>query len=379
MQGRLSVLGALAATGIVAAGSPSQAPTPFREFRVTSTLVQFEALFLDDQGRPVADIRKDEVTVRQAGKPVTLVDFRFDPRGAIVRGSGSTASPGATTPVEVEASSQSEDAVEPWVFLVDDLAMSPDGFARARAGLQALLQRDLPGGVEVGVLRTGELGTHTTKLSADRERLLREVAGMRYRNSRWRGGLMSRSGATGAGTAGKDRVFLEGTLGSLNSLLLSLRPLPGRKVVVVMSEMIALTAAEADHPPGGLAIMPTVQYASVADRLRRLGRLAAEAGVTVHTVDLAGVINVGSMDRAELVEGLHAIADELGGVYLGKSNDVGQLLDRLTTAEQGRYVIAYVPPAGTFDDGGKARFVPITVSVVRPGVAVRTRSGFFTR
>ncbi len=235
--------------------------------------------------------------------------------------------------------------------------------------------------MQLGILRTGELGTRTTRLSSDRTELLRAVTAMQHRNSRWRGGPTSRSGATSPGPAGTDRIFVEGTLGSLNSLLVSLRTLPGRKVVVVLSELIGLTADERDHEVHGR--LPTVsfniQYNGVANRLRRLGRLAGETGVTVHTVDLGGVVNASSFERARFGEGLHAVADELGGLYFGGSNDAGALLTRLVAAEQGHYILAYEPPADTFDDGGRAKFVEVSVSVSRPGVTVRTRRGFFTR
>lgn len=366
----LLLISALAGVNSILAAERQSDARPQGVFRVTSELVQFDALFLDDEGHPVMDVRKTEVTVTQSGRVVPLADLRFErrPMAAPAGLVGQTASRAAGT---IEP--------EPWIFLIDDLAMSPDAFVRAKEGLQTFLQQELPSSVQVGVLRTGELGHRTTQLSADRAGLLRAVTDMRYRNNRWRGGLTSRSGATGAGTAGKDRVFLEGTLGSLNSLLLNLRQLPGRKIVVVMSELVALTASEANHAPGGLNIVPTVEYANVADRLRRLGRLAAEAGVTVHSIDLAGVNNLASKEQATLTEGLHAVADELGGVYFGKSNDVGDLLARLVATEQGQYILAYVPPIGTFEDRGTVRFVPITVEVSRPGVTVRTRSGFFTR
>jgi VWFA-related protein len=320
-----------------------------------------------------AGCRSRKVTVRQQGREVDLADLRYLPR-AQVAATGSTAAGQVTT-----ASTATPPDSEPWVFLIDDLAMSPDAFARVKAGLLAMLERGIPPRTEVGLLRTGELGRRTTQLSADRQALLRTVSALRYANNRWRGGRMSRSGATGAGNATGDRVFLEGTLGSLNSLLIDLRSLSGRKVVIVLSEFIALTASDADQEPGGLGFTPGTQaYANVADRLRRLGRLAAESGVTVHTVDLAGVNHLGSRDRAAADEGLHAVADELGGAHFGNSNEVALLLERLVAAEGGQYVLSYVPPDGTFG-GGKPRFVPITVSVSEPGVTVRTRSGFFTR
>ena len=341
-------------------------------FRITAEVIQFDARFLDQHGRPVTDIRKDEVTVIQQGRVVPLADLRFEPR---VGGAGDIAD--ATRVADPLRAPPRHAEDEPWVFLIDDLAMSPEAFARAKAGLLAILKKGVAPGVAVGVLRTGELGRRTTQLSSDWPALVQAVTALRYAPNRWRRGRMSRSGATGAGTADKDRVFLEGTLGSLNSLLVDLRSLPGRKVVVVLSELIALTAPDTDHEPGGLGITWRADYANVADRLRRLGRVAAESGVTVHSIDLAGVNNLTSKEKAEQDEGLHAVADELGGVYFGNSNDAGALLDRMLAAEEGQYVLSYVPPDGTFDSGGETRFVPITVTVSRPGVRVRTRSGFF--
>ncbi|MGV3518271.1 MAG: VWA domain-containing protein [Luteitalea sp.] len=381
MLPRVLVVVAVALAGAVVAG---QAPTDRTSptFRVTAELIQFDARFLDADGRPVTDIRKDEVRVTQQGTVVPLSDLRFQPRGAPADVPG-TAAPGtpqsAASPRAAAQASPDADP-EPWVFLIDDMAMSPDAFARARTGLLAMLERGIPAGVEIGLLRTGPLGRHTTQLSSDREALRRAVTAMRYVNHGWRGRLTSRSGATGAGTASKDQIFLEGTLGSLNSLLVDLRQLPGRKVVVVLSEFIALKGNDADVQSGGrFATLSTQEYANVAGRLRRLGRLAAESGATVHTVDLAGVNNVGSKDRAELDEGLHAVADELGGMYFGRSNDVAPLLARLVASEQGLYVLSYIPPEGTFDRRATPRFIPLTVTVSRPGVTVRTRSGFFTR
>lgn len=360
------------------------APSETQVFRVTAERIQFDALFLDSQNRPVVDIQPHEVTIKQAGIVVPLADLRFQSRGRPL-----TATPSAATPESpsvsrasgVTATPTPADDAEPWVFLIDDLAISPDGFDRAKRGILAMLEREVPPGSVVGVLRTGVLGTHQTRLSDDRAELLRSVKSLRHTSNRWQGSIMSRSGATVAGPAGSDRIFIEGTLGSLNSLLLSLRPLPGRKVVVVLSEMIALTADESDVQAGGRlrTVRWDPKYTGVWGRLMRLGRLAAETGVTVHVVDLAGVTTASVNDRVTQGEGLRAVADELGGLYVGGSNEIGPLLDKVLAAEQGHYVLAYEPPAGTFDDGGKPRFIEVSVAVSRPGVTVKTRKGFFTR
>lgn len=359
------------------------APPESQLFRVTAARVQLDALFLDSQNRPVVDIGPHEVTVKQAGVIVPVADFRFRSRRVPALAPVSTGGP-PESPRASRASGTATVAAEddePWVFLIDDLAISPDGFDRAKNGILAILERDMLAGAVVGILRTGVLGRHQTRLSNDRVELLRAVEGMRYTSNRWQGGIMSRSGATVGGPANSDRVFIEGTLGSLNSLLLSLRPLPGRKVVVVLSEMIALTADESDVLSGGAlrTVRWDPKYTGVWGRLMRLGRLAAETGVTVHVVDLAGVTAASAINRAQLVEGLRAVADELGGLHVGSSNEIGPLLEEVIAAEQGHYVLAYEPPAGTFDDGGKSKFIEVSVAVSRPGVRVRTRKGFFTR
>ena len=367
---------------LLAVGTRAQDVSGPTGFRATAEIVQFDALFLNGEGRPVTDIRKEEVTVRQGGTPVPLRDLRVQVRPPAVAPPTALAASPPSSPSDATAAQAPADVdVEPWIFLIDDLAMSPDAFERTKIGLRMLFEQDLPAGVEVGLLRTGELGSPKTPLTADRAALHRAVSQMRYKVNRWRGGVVSRSGALGAGSGSGDRVFLEGTLGSLNSLILHLRPLPGRKVVVLLSEFVALTANDFDVEPGAMGRIATGagQYAGVAGRFKRLGYVAAASGVTVHAVNVLGAVSISGGGRAELNEGLHAVADELGGVYFRASNDVQDRLAHLMTVEQGHYVLAYVPPDGTFDDRAKTRFVPVSVSVSRHGVTVRTRQGFFTR
>jgi hypothetical protein len=46
--------------------------------------------------------------------------------------------------------------IEPLVYLIDDMAMTLEGFERVRRGLREFFARGVPPGVEVGFLRTGE-------------------------------------------------------------------------------------------------------------------------------------------------------------------------------------------------------------------------------
>ena len=251
-------------------------------------------------------------------------------------------------------------AWDPLVFLIDDMAMTPAGFQRVRDGLRTFVERGLPAGVEVGILRTGETGWRTTSLTADRRVLLERISDLQYLLRSFRRGLASGSGVAGPDGRGIERPFTEGTLGSLTSLLGDLRRLPGRKVVVLLSEGVTLD------------VVPGEDWgASVEDRMNRLGQLGALAGVTTHCIDAAGV------ELTSLKDGLVRTSEQLGGRYLGGGNDLTTAFERLTTIEAGYYVLSYEPPPGTFVQTQPPPFRRLTVRVRGKNLDVRTRRGFF--
>ena len=321
-------------------------------FRVTSELVQFDAVVVDGQGRPVTSLTRDDFEIRQDDRLVSIRDVTFVERR--LRAGAMSNDPFRSPRLGID--------VEPLVFLIDDMAMTLEGFQRVRTGLREFFARGVPGGVEVGILRTGERGRRTTALTADREELLKRIDGMRYLARSVRRGIASASGASGAGTKQLERTFLEGTLGSINSLLADLRRFPGRKTVVLLSEGVALDSAP-DSPP-------------LEGRLNRLSQLAAEAGVTIHCVDL----NVFSMPlyyRVAFSDGLLTLAGRMAGLYLAPTNDLIGPLERIAELERGFYLLSYEPPARTFVSGPNPPFRKLSVRIRRDGLHVRTRQGFF--
>ena len=80
----------------------------------------------------------------------------------------------------------------------------------------------------------------------------------------------------------------------------------------------------------------------------------------------------------ETQESLRFLAEQTGGRAMLNSNDIAQLLKRVSDDLRGYYVIGYTPPEDTFAAPGKTpRFHPVSVEVKRPGLRVRTRKGFF--
>lgn len=58
------------------------------------------------------------------------------------------------------------------------MVMTADGFARVRTALRQFVQH-VPDGLEVGILRTDEMGRQSPRLSADRQDLLDRIEAMR--------------------------------------------------------------------------------------------------------------------------------------------------------------------------------------------------------
>ncbi|MFN2596465.1 MAG: hypothetical protein ABR563_04670, partial [Pyrinomonadaceae bacterium] len=74
---------------------------------------------------------------------------------------------------------------------------------------------------------------------------------------------------------------------------------------------------------------------------------------------------------------LRELAESTGGFLVKNTNDIVGGLRRIADDLRGYYLIAYRPDESTFDARtGRARFHRLTVRVKRPGLQVRSRSGF---
>jgi len=70
-------------------------------------------------------------------------------------------------------------------------------------------------------------------------------------------------------------------------------------------------------------------------------------------------------------DGLEQLADATGGVFI-HDTDPGKGLTQALLDQSGYYLLGYAAPAG-----GGARFHRVSVTVKRPGLRVRARSGYW--
>jgi hypothetical protein len=77
-------------------------------------------------------------------------------------------------------------------------------------------------------------------------------------------------------------------------------------------------------------------------------------------------------------EGMFALAEQTGGLFLHDTNDLAAALRKAAEDSDGYYLIGYRPDADTFENGnGRPKFHKIEVRVKGAGLHVRSRSGFF--
>ena len=196
-----------------------------------------------------------------------------------------------------------------------------------------------------------------------------------------RGEVRSRNEAGGMGfevSQSREKYFLVGTLGALGHILEGLRNLPGRKSLVLLSDSINVLTAEG-------------KSTRVLDGLRRVADQANRASVVLYTIDPRGVQHLGVTAATSLTEsdpyliansrkleyfegqsGLGFLAHETGGLFVASTNEVSGAIGRVMDDQKGYYLIGYRPPEETLDRS----FHKIEVRVKRPGLRVRSRSGF---
>ncbi len=417
--------------------TPQNRPTePAREdlvFSVTSTLVQIDAVVLDKKGRQVTDLGPGDFEVLIDGKPQRITNFSYirvtpdapKPQQAPADKKRADLATQLPPPLEVKR----EDVHRTIVLMVDDLGLSFEDMAFTRRALHRFVERQMQTGDLVAVCRTavgsGALQTFTTD-----KRLLTSVIDHLRWDPEGRGGpgLYSNlglappslqgdargviGGAPEAMPQGFERMQQDsysqvGTLVAVQHVVNALRELPGRKSVVLFSDGLSLFV-----PPssGHQDRLPELAN-DVIDALKALTDRANRSGTVLYTMDVRGLQpltldasynlpvaelsmqNAGGQMVSELLsqqtesldqefnstqQGLETVALLTGGLAYQNGNDLNYGLDRVLEDQKGYYLLGFHPEDGVFKlTGGQARFNRVKVKVLRAGLSVRSRTGFY--
>jgi VWFA-related protein len=403
---------------------PTPAPSPDDDsdegdvVRITTNLVQFDAVAADKKGQQVTDLRPEDFEVTVDGRRQPITNFSY-----IVAQPGTPPAPAAAAPRAADkgapfmppARVKPGDVRRTVALVVDDLGASFESTYYIRRALKKFVDEQMQPGDLVAIMRTSAGMGALQQFTSDRNILYHAIERVRWYPT-GRGGVGAFApleaadpveGVKGPGgaRAGKgeerdqdthteqpedfrEQVFSVGTLGALNFIVRGMRELPGRKSVVMFSDGFEV-----------LNRQDPSQSWRVIEALRRLVDQANRAAVVVYTVDARGLPalsltaadnvagrspqNVRDMlDQRRLKyfdtqDGLNYLAEETGGLFLHDTNDLGDSVRRVLDDQRGYYLIGFRPDEAVFrTNNGRSHFNDLGLKVKRPGVKVRYRSGF---
>jgi VWFA-related protein len=321
-------------------------------------------------------------------------------------------------------------------LVVDDLGLSADSIVRVRDALKKWVDKDMQPGDLVAVIRTSAGMGALQQFTNDKRMLYAAIDLVQFHLGRVgvssfaplqakvdspgdprdpdpaataaakeaaaidRGGL--RSGVPPAGpidtTVFDERVaemYTLGSIGAIQYVVTGLHEMPGRKSVVVFSESLRFTFIDGAN----MVNTPVTSRGLVDERLRRLTDAANRSSVVIYAIDPRGVVNtavsaedvasghspgelaqVATQRTRELIEsqdGMLTLTEKTGGLFL-HNNDVPGSLREVVDDGNGYYLLGYQPDAATFDEKARIpKFHTISVRMKKPGLRVRSRTGFF--
>ena len=403
---------------IGSAQPPSSDPT---RFRVGVDAIRLDVVVTDGDGNLVTDLTADDFEVRQDGKPQQVTIARYVPVDAEPPATldSRTVATSAAAPVVGGQRLTPGDVQRTIVLVVDDLGIAWINMEPTRKALRRFVAEQVRPTDLVALVKTSVNAGVGHQLTHDRRLLNAAIEQVKWTGFSRRGiasfdavnaVLPTSSGTPGPGVGAnfgfersdptdlgrldqlRESMSAGGTLGMLQLAIRGVRDLPGRKAVVLISEGVALFERDPDgtYQP---ALLVRDQLEGVVDRAMRVGvvvyaidprglqtgGLTAEDATTFAGADT--VMTAGVSRRQFLLEtqeSLRFLAEQTGGRAMLNSNDIAQLLKRVSDDLRGYYVIGYTPPQDTFAAPGRTpRFHPVSVAVKRPGLRVRTRKGFF--
>lgn len=412
-------------------GAPRQEPS----FRVASELVVIDLVAVDREGRFIADLRPDEIEVKEDGKrqAVQLLRLVGSPAPASAVPSAGARADQATARAADTSTAPAGTADTPprrLAIVVDTLSLSIDAVPRVRQALLDALD-DLPDGLPVLVATIGPALQVVHPFTTDKAVLRRAVSALSVQLDppagvqrvfdaidRLCASAVDQQRVVETAVEAAEQLIVDAqargsaTSESLAVLADRLGALQGRKHLVFYSSGHAMSPVAQAIDAVSAAVTactgldPMVVRREASSALGRLtGRAASEglrtaieranrAQVAFYTLDPSGVATSAIMPSTRgtaqtggagpmiAFAGLRAdagrdyvegLAAETGGLTI-KSNDMAAVLRRAWEDAGQYYLVGYPPPAAR----GRGEVRKISVSVKRRGASVRYRKGYIT-
>jgi VWFA-related protein len=383
--------------------------------KISTTLIQIDATVTDKDGNIVKDLKPEDFEVYENGKKQEISNLSFisvDPQTnkLDVTASRKNSKNQPAIPVPPIKLKQ-EEVRRTYAIVVDDLGISFDNVTWVQHNLKKFVNEQMQDGDLVAIIRTGAGNGALQSFTSDRRQLLAAIDKIRW-NPQGRGGISTFSpigmdlkdqlqgiGKSNVQGGKEDKEFLQqvedfrrnnfsvGTLGALNYVIRGMRELPGRKSLLLISE-------------GFVFRNPDGSRNQVFDAMQVLADQANRSSVVIYTLDPRGLQIPGMFSAEDNVtdvfpdspgsaaredreakfnqslQSLRYLSYQTGGFPFDNQNGLGKGILKAVNDQNSYYLIGYHPDEETFDPK-KNKFNKLEVKVLRPGLKIRYRSGFF--
>lgn len=387
--------------------------------RIETELVQIDVVVEDEKGQLVRNLKREDFQLTEDGKVQSLSYFSV----------GTSSRParwlkGDRTAVPASGGTATESVIDTGRYLVlaiDDLHLSPGSLLTAKQALQRFIDQQISTSDQTSLITTsGTLGLYQ-QFTNERDLLRRAVSRLSVRErvvtsssdipriTPYQAEMIDsndpdslelavqetmaalrvdRRMATGMAQGRARQIVAENnsvtmaTLSTLENVIRGLRNLPGRKVMVLVSDGFLL---------GGLR---EGRHYDV----RRITDVATRAGVVIYSLDARGLVALpGELDasqpgagglimpgvRSRLAnggieaqrDGIYALAADTGGKAIFNNNDINLGLQKVLDDTEVYYLLAFEPTTSYRD--GRYRKLEVKLPGY-PKYKVRTRKGYFS-
>ena len=381
---------------------------PFAE-SIDVSVASVEVAVTDREGRHVQGLGRGDFDLFVDGRKVEIVNFSELAEGApaVTREPAPAPSDGAAPPAEAAPAPLPEPPALSLVVFVDNDNLRPADRNRVLRQVKDFLGSAVGPRDRVMVVTHDQGVSIRRPLSAGRESLAADLAKIEklaargvLRDSHFRRTVetMQTVGCDGAPPVARAYAEEVGndarmTLRALASVVESLAGIEGRKVLLYVSDGAAL------HPGADMFQMldelcgtrSVFEARDLAAEFRRLSRLANANGVTVNSLETAGLrgfsgasaeenplpinpmarINLDSAKADDAQQLLFNLASETGGRAALNGNDLRTDLAHIAADLRSYYSLGYTP-----ERSGDGRVHAIEVKVKRDGLRVRHRTTY---
>lgn len=380
--------------------------------RITTNLVQVDAVVTDKNGRYVTDLQPEDFEVIEDGKKQEVTNFSYI---NVASAAPAQPTPGTTASTEPKSANivpparllKPEQLRRTIALVIDDLSLSAESNYYVRRALKKYVDEQIQENDLSAVVRTSSGVGVLQQFTSDKRILYAAVDRLRW-YPRSRGGMIAVEpkndlredmgedttegvDAVKSGTSEESRQenSVRDTISALMYIVRGFQNLPGRKAIILFTDSLRLFNRIGNN------------IDSNTDRMRRLVDLANRSSVVFYSIDARGLqplnftageggarpdlsaaamTGMGSprQNFFEDQDGMNYLAKETGGLFIKDNNDLNKGLQRVLEDQKGYYLIGYRPEASTFDPKtGQRRFHNLKIQLKRSGLNVRSRTGFF--